>query len=333
MGSELRQSVLKGWGTVELANERVAVTVLPDKGADVYSLVDRTTGVDVLCKTPWGLQPPGAPPRRGSEGVPFLENYEGAWQELLPNTTDACAVDGRELPFHGEVAMLPWSWDVEQRDGGPALRFTVDCRLIPLRLRRVMSLLPATGTLELAETVTNLGERPERFVWGHHLVLGAPLVAAGARLTAGCRELSTIDEMWENTARLEPGQLSGWPMARLRSGGEVDLSQIPGPESESHDDVYLGNLESGWAEVSNPTLGLCFRLEWDAAVFPWIISWQPYGGARAMPLAGAYGLGVEPWMARGNLAQAVERGEARQLEPGASLGTVVRATLSPTADG
>lgn len=332
MSSEITQSTLRGWRTVELADERIAVTVLPDKGAGIYALVDRASGVDVLCKTPWGLQPPEAAPREGSDGMPFLENYEGAWQELLPNTNDACVVDGRELPFHGEVATMPWSWDAMQGDRGCELRFAVECRLMPLRLVRVMRLL-AGGTLELDEAVTNLGDRAERFVWGHHIVLGAPLVGAGARLTAGCRELSTIAEMWEATARLEPGQCRPWPMARLRSGGEADLSQICGPEAESHDDVYLGDLQAGWAEVENPGLGLRFGLEWDAKVFPWIISWQPYGGARAMPLAGAYGLGVEPWVSRGNLAQALQRGEARQLEPGESLHTVVRATVTAAADG
>jgi hypothetical protein len=331
--SEIRESSLAGWKAVVLADDRIEVTVLPDKGADIYSLVDRPSGVDVLLKTPWGLQPPGAAARAGSEGMPFLENYEGGWQELLPNTNDACRVDGRELPFHGEVATMPWRWDVDERAGGADLHLTVDCRLVPLRLLRVMRLLPGSGTLELEETVTNIGDRRERFVWGHHLVLGAPLIAAGARMSASCRELSTIAETWENTARLQPGQRRRWPIARLRTGGDVDLSHIPGPDAGSHDDVYLGDLEGGWAEVENAALGLRFRLEWTAAVFPWIISWQPYGGAHAMPLAGAYGLGVEPWMASGNLAQALERGQAGQLEPGETLHTVVHAKLMGIGDG
>src|SRR4051794_37084744 len=100
-GSEHR---LEGWRAIELARDAVAVTVLPDKGADIYSLVDRASGIDVLMKTPWGLQPPGSPPREGSAGMAFLHNYEGAWQELLPNTNDPCVVDGREYPFHGDIA-------------------------------------------------------------------------------------------------------------------------------------------------------------------------------------------------------------------------------------
>lgn len=310
-----------GWDSVTLQNGQVAVTVLPAKGADIYALVDVATGTDLLFKAPWGLQPPGAAPREGSAGVPFLENYEGGWQELLPNTNDPCEHRGRELPFHGEVATVAWDW--EAVDG--AVRFSVDCPVTPLRLERVMRL--RGDSLELSETVTNVGAGPEQFVWGHHCVLGAPLVAAGARMATSARTVVTIPEVWEETARLAPGRRSLWPFARLRGGGDVDLSEIPGPDHGSHDDVYLTDLDGGWAEVVNDRLGLGFRLDWDASVFGWIISWQPFGGARAMPLAGAYGLGVEPWVSGGNLAQAVAEGTALELAPGESLPTTVIATV------
>jgi hypothetical protein len=89
--------------------------------------------------------------------------------------------------------------------------------------------------------------------------------------------------------------------------------------------VYLGDLEGGWAAVENPRLGLSFRLEWDPAVFRRVIVWQPYGGAREQPLAGAYALGVEPWATSLNLAEAVAAGEAMELPGRASLDTIVQA--------
>jgi hypothetical protein len=182
-------------------------------------------------------------------------------------------------------------------------------------------------TLVLEETVTNEGGEPAHFVWGHHCVLGPPFLEAGCRIHAPARTVETIPEMWEDTARLEPGQRSTWPKARLRAGGEVDLREVPGPEAESHDDVYLTDLDAGWAAVENPRLGLSFRLDWDPAVFRWIITWQPYGGARAMPLAGAYALGIEPWVTRRSLADAVATGEAIELASGGSFDTMLRATM------
>ena len=314
--------MIGGWPELTLENGELRVTVLPEKGADIVGLLHKPSGVDPLFRAPWGLQPPGAPPREGSDGHAFLENYEGGWQELFPNVNDPCEYGGATLPFHGEVATLPWECNFD----GEALRCTVRSRLTPFRLERSMRLDGAS--LLLDETVTNDGEQAAHFVWGHHCVLGPPFIEGGCRLRAPARALETIPEVWEETARLEPGQRSPWPRARLRDGaGEVDLSEVPGPEAGSHDDVYLTDLDGGWAAVENPRLGLSFRLEWDPNVFRWIISWQPYGGAEAMPLAGSYALGVEPWVTRRNLADAVVAGEAIELEAAASFSTRVSATI------
>jgi Domain of unknown function (DUF4432) len=297
------------------------VTVLPDKGADIVALVHRATGVDPLFKAPWALQPPGSAPRDGWGGFEFLANYEGGWQELFPNVNNPAHYRGEEIPFHGEVATLPWN--TEEADG--ALRCSVRCRMTPFRLERLMRVDGASLVLE--ETVTNEADEAADFVWGHHCVVGPPFLEAGCRLHAPVRTIETIPELWEDTARLEPGRRSPWPDAPLRVGGTADLSTVPGPEEGSHDDVYLTDLDAGWVAVENERIGLTFRLEFDHSLFGWLISWQPYGGAKAMPLRGSYALGVEPWTTRRNLEQAVAAGEAVVLAAGASLGTIVRATV------
>ncbi len=311
-----------GWRALGLENGQLRVTVLPEKGADIYELVDLASGTDLLFKAPWGLQPPGSPPREGWEGHDFLANYEGTWQELFPSANDPCTYRGQSLPFHGEVATLPWDAKAE-RD---ALRLSVRCRRMPFRLERSMRL--DGRSLVLDETVTNESSEAAHFVWGHHCVLGPPFVEAGCRLETPARTIETIPDAWENTARLEPDQRSRWPHARLNGGGTVDLRNVPGPEEGSHDDVYLTDLEGGWAQVANPRLGLAFRLDWDPEIFRWIICWQPYGGARALPLAGSYALGIEPWISRLDLEQAVGAGEAIELAGGSSFSTTVRASTA-----
>jgi len=314
--------VRSGWRTETLANDELRAVVLPEKGGDIVELEHRESAVSPLFRAPWGLQPPGSEPREGSDGLEFLENYEGGWQELFPSVNDPCTYRGESIPFHGEVATLPW--DVERR--GDALHCSVRCRRTPFRLERVMRLEDACLLLE--ETVTNESTESAHFIWGHHCVLGAPFLEPGCRFESSARTVETIPEMWEETARLEPGQRSPWPHARLLAGGDVDLRDVPGPEAGSHDDVYLTDLDGrGWASVRNPALGLAFTLEWDRAVFRWLISWQAYGGAHAMPLRGSYALGVEPWTTRLNLEQAVAAGEACELGAGESFGTVLTARL------
>lgn len=317
-----------GWSSASVENGRLRVTVLPDRGAEIVELVHLERGVDVLFHAPWGLSPPGSPRREGSDGHAFLEGYAGGWQELFPSVGDPCEYRDASIPFHGEVATRPWTVTAEVGSDEAVLRCSVECETVPLRLERLMRLGTGSSELVLDETVTNVGEQPVHAVWGHHCVLGPPLVAAGARLRLPARTIVTIPELWEETARLEPGQRSRWPDARLRDGGSVDLSFVPGPDAGSHDDVNLTDLDAGWVEVENPALGLTFRLHFDPLLFPWVISWQPYGGALAMPLAGSYGLGVEPWTSRLCLADAVEAGEALELAPGETVRTTLRAVVT-----
>ena len=62
----------------------------------------------MLFHAPWGLAPPGAPPREGSDGHAFLESYAGGWQELFPSADEPCTYRGHDIGYHGEVAAIPW---------------------------------------------------------------------------------------------------------------------------------------------------------------------------------------------------------------------------------
>lgn len=320
--AEVRRREIAGWDAISVDNGVLRFTVLPARGAEIVELVHLSTGVDVLFHAPWGLAPPGAPPRDGSGGHAFLERYGGGWQELFPSAGDPCSYRGTAVPFHGEVATIPWT--VVEDDGSLCCR--VSCATVPLDLERSMRL--EGHELVLDEAVTSRAAVPVHAVWGHHCVLGPPLVAAGATLRIPARTIVTIPELWEETARLEPGQRASWPYARRRDGGTADLRIVCGPEEGSHDDVYLTDLDAGWVEVENAALGLACRLHFDPLLFPWVISWQPYGGARAMPLAGSYALGIEPWTSSRCLADAVEAGEALEVAPGAVLRTTLRVAVA-----
>jgi galactose mutarotase-like enzyme len=317
-----------GWRALTLRNGCVEVTVLPDKGCEISSFRDRSTGVEVLFQAPWGLQPPGAAPREGWGGMAFLANYAGGWQELLPSCNDPCTYRGAELPFHGEVATVPWSVEAD-REGDDAVELIgrVRCERTPFALERRMVLERGSPTLTLHERVDNVSQHAHPLVWGHHCVVGPPFLEAGCRLHAPARTIVTLPEMWEDTARLAPAQREPWPQALLRDGGRADLRAVPGPETGSHDDIFLTGLATGTVAVENPRLGRTFRLGFDHELFRWLCTWQPYGGAHALPLAGSYALGIEPWVALGNLEQAVAAGEAVEVAGGGVLETTLTATI------
>jgi galactose mutarotase-like enzyme len=322
-----RQGEIRGHAAVWLENELLRLAVLPRKGADIVQFVHKPTGVDCLMATPAGLQPPGREPP-----ADFLDNYPGAWQELFPNTGQACQVEGADQPFHGEVALLPWTYAVEQDDEtATAVRFAVDCRRAPFRLERLMRLRAGSPVLEIEGTVSNEGAGPAAFVWGHHLVLGGDFLEEGCRLEVPATTIETPAEPFEPArARLAPGQQEAWPHARGRQPGTwFDLRRIPGPEAASHDDAFLTGFSRGELAVTNPRLGLRFTLQWQAELFRTLVLWQPYGGPQQPPLTGAYGLGIEPWVYAGNLARAMERGAAVVLGGGERLTTGLQAGIGP----
>ncbi|MST32712.1 DUF4432 family protein [Acidimicrobiaceae bacterium USS-CC1] len=311
-----------GWRALVLDNGELRVAVLPEKGGDVYELVDVASGVDVLFKAPSGLRPPGSAPLRGSGDTPFLAHYEGGWQELFPSVGSSCSYRGRAVPFHGEVAVRAWDASVLSGRGSEAtVELVVRCETVPLVLRRTLRLSDGSRRLVVDEEVSNRSDQATELVWGHHLVLGAPFVEDGCRLDTPASVIVTPADLWEATARLAPGQRSRWPIALGAAGAAVDLRAIPGHGAASHDDVYLTGLSAGWASVDNRRLGLRVTLGFDPELFRWLVSWQPYGGARAEPLAGSYGVGLEPWTTNLNLEDAVRAGDAVVVAGGAVLRT------------
>jgi galactose mutarotase-like enzyme len=309
-----------------LENEYLKISILPEKGADLFEFIYKPKGIDFLYKTSPGLQPPGNHPP-----VDVIENYEGGWQELFPNTGDACQYQGVHLPIHGEAALLPWDYTVVRDDADETrLLFTVQTRLLPFRLERQMTVQKGRPTLVIEEQVTNLSDVSLDFVWGHHLVLGGTFLEDGCRYQAPARTILVPDHQKQAAhARLAPGQKQPWPYALGRlSGTPVDLRDIPGPEIHSHDDVFLTDLERGEASIMNPRLGLVFSLNWDVTTFGCLVMWQPYGGLDVPPWAGSYGVGMEPWTTCSNLEGAVNAGKTLHLKPKETLSTKLYASVT-----
>jgi len=324
----LQQTTINGHDALIIENELLKIVILPRKGADIYELVDKRLGVNFLLKTPQGLLPPAE-----VEPKDFLDNYEGGWQELFPNTDSSCEYNGTSLPFHGEVALLPWEFVVERDDAEEtSVRFIVRCRRTPFELQRLMRLREGKADLEIEEVVINHSEAPAELVWGHHLVLGGDFLEEGCRIEMPARLLTTRDELYEPaTARLAPGQREPWPNARGRREGEsIDLRYIHGPALHSHDEIFITELSRGQFAVTNPRLRLRFALEWDESVFPWVVLWQPLGGSDAPPLTGIYGLGIEPWVWPDNLESAVKQGKAIKVPAGESFSTKLLVSVSTT---
>jgi galactose mutarotase-like enzyme len=321
----LTEGMLNGHSVLWLENRYLKIGVLPGKGADICEIHYKPSGIQFLMETPAGLRPPGQNPPSD-----FLENYEGGWQILFPNGNDACIVKGVEIPFHGEAALLPWEYELHPSgDECMAVRLWASCTRTPFLLERMMLLDNSRAALEIRDSVTNTSGEPWPLVWGQHLVLGGNFLKAGCRLEMPAKTLYTPAQLFEPaTARLAPAQEGSWPHAKSRRPDEwIDLQEVPGPQIHSHDDLFVTGFKQGTLTVTNPRLELSFQMDWDADIFPWLILWQPFGGADLPPLTGIYGLGIEPWVSRYNLAQAISEDQAIYLGPNQTLATAMQVTI------
>ncbi|MCU1495245.1 MAG: hypothetical protein JWO62_3009 [Acidimicrobiaceae bacterium] len=280
--------LVPGVRALGLRNDHLAVSLLVDKGCDIYSLVDVASGVDVLFKSPWGLRPATAWTQAPRSIDRFIAAYPGGWQLLLPNGGDECTVDGAIWPYHGEAAMVPWSIVSAAPE-----RATLETRLVsvPFHIRREFHL--DGPTLRLRETVTNESADDVEVMWSHHPAFGAPFLEARCVFTAGSTSL-LADDLAPGTL-LDAGSRHPWPVVRDGRGEALDLSVMPGPGEPRAVLAYLEEFETGFYAITNPRLGLGVALRWPLEVFPKAWLWQEVHAGRGWPwYRRAYVAAIEP---------------------------------------
>ena len=316
----------RGWDVVRLTSDLVEVDVLPGKGGDILSARWRPLDVDVLWQTPWGLRPPGAVGTGGDSVTALMESYPGGWQTVFPNGGNAEVAHGVEWGMHGEAWLAPWDWSVGDDS---AVELTTRLVRSPFTLRKVVSLDGAA--LTVTETATNEGRVPVEAMWSHHPAFGAPLLGAGARLETAARTVVVDDARDLPPGDLLVGGRGSWPHAPARSGGTVDLRELPGPGDVADRFAYLTDFDRGWAALSNPGLGLRAELEWDLTTMPHAWLWLEAHATPTFPWYGAaYVLGVEPassFPGQG-LTAARANGTALRFLPGETRTATVTLRLS-----
>lgn len=263
-----------------LTTPQAAVVVLPGKGADIVSFVDRASGVDVLFRAPWADRA-GHAPVFDSQAA-WLSRYQGGWQVLCPNAGPERRQHGTVWGFHGEAALVPWQ--VTEYSSRRA-QLDVELFCAPLRLARELNL--EDRTLRLTETVTNLSTVDVEVMWVHHPAFGPPLVQPGCRLRTGARTL--ISDRDSPGTVLRPDRVYPWPPA----DATVDLLPVEGEARE----VFgcLTDFTDGWFALENERLGIGVHMRWETDTFPHAWLWQELHASAGFPwYRRGYVVAVEP---------------------------------------
>ena len=323
---------------IKIENDLLSATVLLDKGADIYELIYKPRRMDVLWKTPWGLreQARGVATAPDSATV-WLENYAGGWQVLFPNGGDECIYKGVALNFHGEASTTAWDCQIVTQ-GPDAAEVRLYTRLYrsPFRIERTMRVEKGRPILTIGERVTNEGNEPLDYMWGHHPALGAPFLSGACRIDVGARALLADDAYVGAANPLQPGRRYAWPAAEV-DGATLDLSLVPGRGATRDLMAYFSDFESGWFAVTNCELGFGFGLTWPAEVFPYAWFWQELQASGGFPFyKGAYTMAIEPFSSvpgQGLVAVMQKTGTQRSLAAGQSAEVTLRAVLYESTSG
>ena len=322
-GCRVDEFVWRGHRLIVLENELLRIAVVASKGADIVEARYKPLDLDVLWHAPQPLLPPGqhVPTTARTNGA-FLDYFPGGWQEVLPNAGPASSYRGAALGQHGEVALLPWDVRVKEDSADwVEVEFSVETIRTPFRLVRSMSLNGGSATLDLNESVANLGEQAMAYAWGHHPALGPPFLEGGCRL-----ELPECDVVQPSYSeglkrRFSIERTGRYPWLESAAGSPERVDIVQPKESRTEDVLLFSGLSEGRCAVLNPARGLRVSLRWDHEVFPYLWCWQVYGGSWDYPYYGrVHTLALEPFncpilpiaeAAAGNLLPILEPG-ARQ---------------------
>lgn len=278
----------RGWDITILRSDRLTVEVLPGRGATVLSIVDRTSGVDVLWRPRWGVPHRDAPDLPGSSEAVSMGRYPGGWSSLFPNAGAPSIEHGVEWPMHGEVWLAPFDGVADVSTWAGEIMLTRS----PFRFAKRIAV--EGGTVTVIETATNVGAEDVEVVWNQHPALGAPLIGPETTIESNARRV--LGDVGD--ARLDPALAnSSWPVHHPPAGPPTDLRRLPAARSGERRRAFLTGFpdDGAHAAVENPRLGLRVRLRWSATEFPYAWYWLEAGGRTGFPWYGdAYVLGIEP---------------------------------------
>ena len=320
----------RGWEVVRLQSEDLTVDVLPGKGGDIISVRHLGTDVELMWQSPWGLRHRGAPYIPGNSEATLMDAYPGGWQTVFPNVGDEVEENGVTWGMHGEAWLAPYDWEPT----GPS-EITLSTRLVrsPFEIDKTIGL--DSGRLTVTETARNTGGVTVEAAWGHHPAFGPPFLDGSCRLDTAGATVVVDDERDLPASDLVPGATSPWPHIGDRSGGEVDLREVPASDPGRPVDrlYYLTDLAEGAVSLTNQRLGLRARLDWDTSVMPYTWLWYEMHATAEFPWYQAvYVLGIEPHSSYpGQGLHAIRRKTGTQLSfaPGESRTATTTLDVTP----
>lgn len=318
----------RGMRTLVLENELLRVTVLLDRGSDIVEFRYKPLDLDLLHFGQQGLRNPMQEIPSAYTDSPYLDFFNGGWNEILPNGGSPVIYKGAALGQHGEISLLPWRCSLlEDTPDRVAARLWVRALRTPFLLEKTLSMEAGKAALFIDERLTNEGGESMPLMWGHHIAFGRPFLEEGAVIDTPARRFIVHPPMdGYEPRRFQPDTEDVWPHARAVDGTTGDASVVPPyGEDQTQEMGYITDFEEGWYAITNSARQVGFGIHFDPALFRYVWYWQQLGdGAEGYPWWGrTHVAALEPWTSfpTDGLLDAIGNGTALTLTPGQVIET------------
>jgi hypothetical protein len=289
----------RGRRAVRLENDHIRAT-LTLEGGHIVEILHKPTGVNPLWTPPWpSIEPSTYSPQlhplygEGAEAK-LLAGIMGhnLCLDLFGGPSDEEAAAG--ITVHGEASVAPY--DAMDHDG--TLIMSASLPNAQLRFERRIQLVGQS--VQLTESVQNLGAFDRPIAWTQHVTLGSPFLAHGKTtfdLTATRSKTyeSEFGDLYAAATEFD------WPLAPGRNGRKIDLRSYPALDESAGFTAHLMDPEQeyAWFGAYSPESGVMFGYRWRREDFPWCGIWEENQSRKQVPwngqtIARGFEFGVSP---------------------------------------
>ncbi|MBT2555286.1 hypothetical protein [Arthrobacter sp. ISL-5] len=254
-----------------LEDDFLRAVCYPEHGFTIGSVTDKGHNVELLW-TPSGSVFEPLTTNLGPAGPASNEFFDrhvlaGGWFAMFPNSGPVSSDTSRWM--HGEIARIPWN---VVSVAGTELVCNVKTPSSGFLVTRTVSL--NNGKITAHTTALNVSAHPIAVTFGEHPCFRRGLFAGG-RIDAPMNSPGISGSQGDpEHSQLAPGETFLWPAAHSKSGGQLDLAEIPEEPDGRHNHAVLAPTD-GQVVLTSPS-GPRVKVSWNTAQMEYVLLWQHY---------------------------------------------------------
>lgn len=305
IGYAIRQTRLGSFEAFLLDNALLRLTIVPELGGKIVSLVRLESGYEYFLQPP----EPARAYRTRSCGARFEDHETSGFDECAPTVAECLYPEEpffrTLLPDHGDI----WSMPAVPVIHGQQLHLTTHFRSLPLRFTKEVQL--QENRVRIDYEVTSLSESAVKFLWSAHPLLR---VEPGAEILLP-KDVKELGVEWSFEERMgKSGDRCTWPEAADSSGRLIELNKVVSASMGTAEKLFTPRLSEGFCGMFLPRENEAIAFRFDPQLVPYVGIWICQGGWPTSRAAKHFTVALEPCLGRrDSLADAIRRKECAVL--------------------